>query len=40
MLSHFEVRRKKQVTTFRGTIDIGLSLKINVYSYVKVCLWV
>lgn len=36
MLSYFEVRRKKQVTTFRGAIEIGPSLKINVYSYVKV----
>jgi len=36
MLSFFELRRKKQVTTFRGTIDIGSNLKINVYAYTKV----
>lgn len=35
MLSYFEIRRKKQVTTYRGTIDIGSELKINTYSYVK-----
>ena len=35
MLSYFEIRRKKQVTTYRGTIDIGSDLKINTYSYVK-----
>ena len=36
MLSYFELRRKKQVTTYRGTIDIGSNLKINTWSYVKV----
>ena len=35
MLSYFELRRKKQVTTYRGSIDIGSDLKINTWSYVK-----
>lgn len=36
LLSFFESRRKKQVTTFRGPIEIGESIKINSYAYVKV----
>lgn len=35
LLSFFETRRRKQVTTFRGPIEIGTSLKINSYAYVK-----
>jgi len=36
LLSFFESRRKKQVTTFRGPIEIGESIKINSYAYVKI----
>ena len=36
LLSFFETRRRKQVTTFRGPIEIGTTLKINSYAYVKV----
>lgn len=35
MVSFFECRRKNQVTTFRGPIEIGSNLKINSYAYVK-----
>jgi len=35
MLSFFEKRRKKQTTTFRGPIEIGSTLKINVFMYAK-----
>ena len=35
LLSFFETRRKRQVTTFRGPIEIGSTLKINSYAYVK-----
>lgn len=35
LLSFFEKRRRKLVTTFRGPIEIGSDLKINTYAYVK-----
>ncbi|XP_065646399.1 X-ray repair cross-complementing protein 5 isoform X2 [Hydra vulgaris] len=35
MVSFFEKRSKKQVTAFRGPIEIGASLKINCYAFVK-----
>ena len=38
MLSFFQSRSIKQVTTFRGPIQIGDSLKINVWGYTKVIL--
>ena len=36
MLSFFQSRSVKQTTTFRGPIEIGDAVKINVYGYVKV----
>ena len=36
MLSFFQTRSVKQTTTFRGPIEIGDTIKINVYGYVKV----
>ena len=36
MLSFFQTRSVKQTTTFRGPIEIGDTVKINVYGYVKV----
>ncbi len=36
MLSFFQTRSVKQTTTFRGPIEIGDSVKINVYGYLKV----
>lgn len=35
MLSFFQTRSVKQTTTFRGPIEIGDTVKINVYGYVK-----
>ena len=36
MLSFFQTRSVQQSTTFRGPIEIGDTIKINVYGYVKV----
>ena len=36
MLSFFQTRSVKQTTVFRGPIEIGDTVKINVYGYVKV----
>ncbi|XP_031552940.1 X-ray repair cross-complementing protein 5-like isoform X2 [Actinia tenebrosa] len=36
MLSFFECRRIKQTTVFRGPLEIGTTLKINVYAYNRV----
>eukprot|EP00794_Sanderia_malayensis_P018032 gene18032-19838_t len=36
MLSFFQTRSVKQTTVFRGPLEIGSSVKINVYGYVKV----
>ena len=36
MLSYFQTRSIKQTTVFRGPLQIGSQLKINVYGYVRV----
>ena len=36
MLSYFQTRSIKQTTVFRGPLEIGSQLKINVYGYNKV----
>lgn len=37
MLSFFQTRSVKQTTVFRGPLEIGSQLKINVYGYIRVC---
>ena len=36
MLSYFQTRSIKQTTVFRGPLEIGTQLKINVYGYNRV----
>ncbi|XP_073251486.1 X-ray repair cross-complementing protein 5-like isoform X2 [Porites lutea] len=36
MLSFFQTRSVKQTTVFRGPLEIGSQLKINVYGYIRV----
>ena len=36
MLSYFQNRSIKQTTVFRGPLEIGSQLKINVYGYIRV----
>ena len=36
MLSFFQTRSIKQTTVFRGPLEIGSQLKINVYGYNRV----
>ena len=36
MLSYFQTRSIKQTTVFRGPLEIGSQLKINVYGYNRV----
>ena len=37
-LSHLSRRQVRQTSTFRGPLEIGSSLKINVWAYIRVSL--